>query len=174
MCEMVVRVLFVGKARGAASTSPCHRRRVSTLDIRLLISQQFVCGCTAALVSAAMPPDRGTHLPTYEYHCPKCDATYDMRQGFDAETTQKCEQCGKGIAKRVLHAPPVVFKGSGWYVTDSKGKSSARTGSHSDSSSHESDGGSDTSSSDSTAADSSVKPDAKPASSAGSDAAAAP
>lgn len=69
-------------------------------------------------------------MPTYEYHCPKCKATYELRQGFDAETTQKCEECGKGTAKRVLHAPPVVFKGSGWYVTDSKGKSSARTDSH--------------------------------------------
>ena len=66
-------------------------------------------------------------MPTYEYHCPACDATYELRQGFDAETTQTCEECGKGIAKRVLHAPPIVFKGSGWYVTDSKGKSSART-----------------------------------------------
>lgn len=112
-------------------------------------------------------------MPTYEYHCPKCDATYDMRQGFDAETTQKCEQCGKGIAKRVLHAPPVVFKGSGWYVTDSKGKSSARTGSHSESSSNESESSSD-SSSDSKSVDAPAKADAKPASSASSDATAAP
>ena len=66
-------------------------------------------------------------MPTYEYHCPKCNATYELRQGFDAETTQKCEECGKGIAKRVLYAPPVVFKGSGWYITDSKGKNSATT-----------------------------------------------
>lgn len=72
-------------------------------------------------------------MPTYEYHCPKCNATYELRQGFDAETTQTCEECGKGIAKRVLYAPPVVFKGSGWYVTDSKGKNSATTDSHSDS-----------------------------------------
>lgn len=72
-------------------------------------------------------------MPTYEYHCPKCKATYELRQGFDAETTQKCEECGKGTAKRVLHAPPVVFKGSGWYVTDSKGKSTATTESRSDS-----------------------------------------
>src|SRR5206468_2020384 len=64
-------------------------------------------------------------LPTYEYHCPKCKATYELRQGFDAETTQKCEACGRGVAKRVLHAPPVVFKGSGWYVTDSKSRSAA-------------------------------------------------
>jgi len=66
-------------------------------------------------------------LPTYEYHCPRCKASYELRQGFDAETTHTCEECGKGTAKRVLHAPPVVFKGSGWYVTDSRNKSSAVT-----------------------------------------------
>ena len=82
---------------------------------------------------AARLPLRGAPLPTYEYHCPKCKATYELRQGFDAETTQKCEECGKGTAKLVLHAPPVVFKGSGWYVTDSKGKSSATTESRSES-----------------------------------------
>jgi len=75
-------------------------------------------------------------MPTYEYHCPKCQATYEMRQGFDAETTQKCIECGKGTAKRVLHAPRVHFKGSGFYVTDSKGKnpagSDADTGSKSE------------------------------------------
>ncbi len=64
-------------------------------------------------------------MPTYEYHCPKCQATYELRQGFDAETTQKCIECGKGTAKRVLHAPRVHFKGSGFYVTDSKGKNPA-------------------------------------------------
>ncbi|HQW51590.1 MAG TPA: zinc ribbon domain-containing protein [Tepidiformaceae bacterium] len=66
-------------------------------------------------------------MPTYEYHCPRCKASYELRQGFDAETTHTCEECGKGTAKRVLHAPPVVFKGSGWYVTDSRNKSSAVT-----------------------------------------------
>jgi len=64
-------------------------------------------------------------LPTYEYHCPACDATYELRQGFDAPTTHPCEECGKGTAKRVLHAPPIVFKGSGWYITDSRNKLSA-------------------------------------------------
>jgi putative FmdB family regulatory protein len=74
-----------------------------------------------------------TSLPTYEYHCPSCKATYELRQGFDAETTHTCEECGNGTAKRVLHAPPVVFKGSGWYVTDSRSKSSAVTDSAADS-----------------------------------------
>lgn len=71
------------------------------------------------------PPRRGADLPTYEYHCPKCKATYELRQGFSADTTHTCEECGKGIAKRILHAPRVHFKGSGFYATDSKSKSSA-------------------------------------------------
>ncbi len=64
-------------------------------------------------------------VPTYEYQCNRCKAVYELRQGFDAETTHKCEECGKGTAKRILHAPKVLFKGSGWYVTDSKGKNPA-------------------------------------------------
>ena len=70
-------------------------------------------------------------MPTYEYQCKSCKAVYELRQGFDAETTHKCEECGKGIAKRVLHAPPVVFKGGGWYATDSRNKSTAITDSES-------------------------------------------
>lgn len=64
-------------------------------------------------------------MPTYEYLCSKCKKSYELRQGFDAATEHTCEECGKGIAKRVLHAPRVLFKGSGWYVTDSRGKQSA-------------------------------------------------
>lgn len=64
-------------------------------------------------------------MPTYEYHCPACRATYDLQQSFSAETTHPCEQCGKGTAKRVLHAPRVVFKGSGFYATDGKSRSTS-------------------------------------------------
>lgn len=64
-------------------------------------------------------------MPTYDYHCEACGASYELRQGFDAEATHTCEQCNAGTAKRVLHPPRVVFKGSGWYVTDSKKSSSA-------------------------------------------------
>ncbi len=64
-------------------------------------------------------------MPTYEYECQKCTAIYELRQSFSAESTHTCEECGKGIAKRILHAPKVHFKGSGFYATDSKSKSSA-------------------------------------------------
>ena len=58
-------------------------------------------------------------MPTYEYRCPDCAHEYEKREGFDAPAAQKCPQCG-GKAQRVIHAPPIVFKGSGFYVTDSR------------------------------------------------------
>ena len=58
-------------------------------------------------------------MPTYEYKCSKCSNNYDKREGFDAPARQKCPQCG-GKAQRVIQAPPIVFKGSGFYKTDSR------------------------------------------------------
>ena len=72
-------------------------------------------------------------MPTYEYACPHCDHAWDKREGFDASTTKKCPQCGKK-AQRVLHAPPIVFKGSGFYVTDSRKPEPAASEAISDSS----------------------------------------
>jgi putative FmdB family regulatory protein len=85
-------------------------------------------------------------LPTYEYQCKSCKAVYELRQGFDAETTHKCEECGKGIAKRILSTPAVVFKGGGWYATDSREKASSSSKPDS-----KSDSGSDGASADSSA-----------------------
>jgi putative FmdB family regulatory protein len=62
-------------------------------------------------------------MPTYEYHCSKCKTRYELREGFEAATLHPCQQCRKGTAKRVLHAPRVVFKGSGFYATDNRSKS---------------------------------------------------
>lgn len=63
-------------------------------------------------------------MPTYEYFCDSCGNRYEKREGFDAPARQKCPACGKR-ANRVLQAPPIVFKGSGFYKTDSRGTSSA-------------------------------------------------
>ena len=59
-------------------------------------------------------------MPTYEYKCDTCRRRYELREGFDAPTSHACERCEKGTANRVLHAPTVVFKGSGFYVNDSR------------------------------------------------------
>ena len=58
-------------------------------------------------------------MPTYEYSCMDCSHVYDKREGFDAPALQECPVCG-GTVRRVLHAASIVFKGSGFYVTDSR------------------------------------------------------
>lgn len=65
-------------------------------------------------------------MPTYEYACESCGNRFELRQSFDAKPRQKCTSCGK-MAQRVLFAPPVVFKGSGFYKTDSRGSDSGVT-----------------------------------------------
>ena len=70
-------------------------------------------------------------MPTYEYACESCGNRFEMRQGFDAKPRQKCPSCGK-MAQRMLFAPPVVFKGSGFYKTDSRGSDSGVTDSSTD------------------------------------------
>lgn len=65
-------------------------------------------------------------MPTYEYRCADCKNQYETREGFDAPSRQPCPRCG-GNAKRIFSAPPIVFKGSGWYITDSRNKSDSAT-----------------------------------------------
>ena len=58
-------------------------------------------------------------MPLYEYRCGSCGHRYEKREGFDAPSLQPCPQCGSG-ARRVLHSPPILFKGPGFYVTDNR------------------------------------------------------
>jgi len=61
-------------------------------------------------------------MPIYEYECGHCRFRFEMKQGFDEEPEAMCPQC-QGRARRVIHSTPVIFKGSGFYITDSrKGK----------------------------------------------------
>jgi putative FmdB family regulatory protein len=72
-------------------------------------------------------------MPTYEYKCQECGATYELQESFTAASTHTCRKCERGTAKRVLHAPRIVFKGSGFYVTDNRKGSPADSESSSDS-----------------------------------------
>ena len=62
-------------------------------------------------------------MPTYAYRCEGCGNQYEKRESFSAPARQKCPDCGKP-AQRVLFAPPIVFKGSGFYKTDNRGSGS--------------------------------------------------
>ncbi len=63
-------------------------------------------------------------MPRYDYKCDTCRKKYELQQSFSAEASHVCEKCGKGTATRMLSVPTVVFKGSGFYVTDKGGKGS--------------------------------------------------
>jgi putative FmdB family regulatory protein len=97
-------------------------------------------------------------VPNYEYKCTQCENRYETREGFDAPSRQPCPKCG-GLAKRVLFAPPIVFKGSGFYVTDSRKGSSTTVGDYNmgstSSGTKSDDAKSDSSSSSSSSGDSS-------------------
>jgi len=65
-------------------------------------------------------------MPIYQYSCPKCNTSFDLRQGFDAENVAACPKC-KCKAKRRFMPVPIIFKGSGFYVTDSRSPSEAQS-----------------------------------------------
>ena len=64
-------------------------------------------------------------MPVYEYACNACGNRFELRQGFDSKPKAKCPKCGK-IAPRMISAPPIVFKGSGFYNTDYKNGTGAK------------------------------------------------
>jgi putative FmdB family regulatory protein len=60
-------------------------------------------------------------VPLYEYQCQKCKHKFEKIQKFSDRPIKKCPECG-GPVEKVMHAPAVQFKGTGWYVTDYGGK----------------------------------------------------
>lgn len=58
-------------------------------------------------------------MPIYEYECECCDLRFELRRDFDDNVEAACPQCGRK-ARRIFLPVPVIFKGSGFYVTDSR------------------------------------------------------
>jgi putative FmdB family regulatory protein len=56
-------------------------------------------------------------MPIYEYECSHCGHKFELKQSFHDKPQAECPKCKKK-AKRVFHPAPIIFKGSGFYVTD--------------------------------------------------------
>jgi putative FmdB family regulatory protein len=61
-------------------------------------------------------------MPLYEYECGSCGHRFERIQKFSDPPERVCPKCG-GEVHKLIAAPAVQFKGSGWYVTDYAGKS---------------------------------------------------
>lgn len=73
-------------------------------------------------------------MPTYQYACTECGHAFDQFQSFSDASLTECPECG-GKLRKVFSAAGVVFKGSGFYRTDSRSGSSSSTSSTTSSSS---------------------------------------
>ena len=58
-------------------------------------------------------------MPTYEYHCDSCEKNFDVVQSFHDDALTSCPTCGSPVRK-VFGNVGIVFKGSGFYKTDSR------------------------------------------------------
>ena len=56
-------------------------------------------------------------MPLYEYECESCGEQFEVMQKFSDEPLTRHEKCG-GSVHRLISAPALQFKGSGWYITD--------------------------------------------------------
>jgi len=57
-------------------------------------------------------------MPTYEYECKKCGYNFEVFQSMSDEPLKTCVKCGNEVRRLILGGAGVIFKGSGFYVTD--------------------------------------------------------
>lgn len=94
-------------------------------------------------------------MPTYVYACDSCGAQFEQFQSFKDEPVRTCPSCA-GAVRRVFQPVGIVFKGAGWYITDSR-KSSSATVSSDDAKTDTSTGESTTKSNPASAGESTAK-----------------
>jgi putative FmdB family regulatory protein len=58
-------------------------------------------------------------MPLFEYQCEKCGVRFERLQRKGGPTVEQCPECS-GPVRRLIQAPGIIFKGSGFYVTDNR------------------------------------------------------
>ena len=86
------------------------------------------CQGVFSLFFRTKTPRRGEAVPIYEYECGRCQHRFELIQKFSDSPVRKCPECA-GRVERLISAPAIRFKGTGWYVTDyaNKGKPDAKS-----------------------------------------------
>lgn len=113
-------------------------------------------------------------MPIYEFACKECGTKFEKRVSFSATAAPPCDNCESENVERLLSAPAIHFKGSGWYINDSKkadkgsanGSSNGSSDSSSDSKSETTASKSDSSGESKSGSDTSTKSESKSTASA--------
>jgi putative FmdB family regulatory protein len=66
-------------------------------------------------------------MPTYEYECKSCSHNFEVFQSMSDQPLKDCPECGKEIRRLIFGGTGVIFKGSGFYVTDKSKSARADT-----------------------------------------------
>jgi putative FmdB family regulatory protein len=82
-------------------------------------------------------------MPTYHYRCSDCGHSFDFFQKFADDPLTECPECS-GAIRRVVQPVGVVFKGSGWYINDSRNSKNSASAPKADSSDKTADSSSTT------------------------------
>jgi putative FmdB family regulatory protein len=61
-------------------------------------------------------------MPTYEYECKICGFSFEAFQGINDTPLSECPECGKEVRRLIVGGAGIIFKGSGFYINDSKKK----------------------------------------------------
>jgi putative FmdB family regulatory protein len=77
-------------------------------------------------------------MPIYTYRCESCGVQFERHQSFNDQPLNRCPECNKKTLRKVYLPVGIVFKGSGFYATDHKSPSGARTTAYSKTSEGES------------------------------------
>jgi len=63
-------------------------------------------------------------MPTYEYYCTDCNFEFEEFQSIASEPIQICPKCNGNVKRKISGGTGLIFKGSGFYITDYKNKKS--------------------------------------------------
>lgn len=67
-------------------------------------------------------------MPLYTYRCKECEHEFDIRQSFSEDALTDCPNCEQAALRKVINQVGVVFRGTGFYVNDSKSNNPAAPG----------------------------------------------
>ncbi len=110
------------------SSNVSHRQRspqgIVTAGDRISVRDRGLPAESLSITRSLSMHPGGTSVPTYAYACKDCGHAFDIQQTFSEDSLSVCPEC-RGTLRKKFNSVGVVFKGSGFYRTDSRSTSSS-------------------------------------------------